>query len=308
MRIARQSQSLRLTGPARVRVYPADDAQHKPLLSTPLTISRSGGQWIGNFAGPGIASKSVIVIEPVGPAPLLLDGQPYPGSLRLVPRNILPDSPGDFDRFDLVNHVRMEEYLPGVLDRELYDHWEPAVYLAQAISARTYAINRCMNDGPGRHYDLESTQASQAYSGKTVHALALRSVADTVGLVLAYNGRIIPAFYSSTCGGAAQSAADAFNIVAPPPLVPREPCTWCGTSKYAQWGPITRDRADLSRRIAAWGKAQGNHFAQFGLLTAARTLRSNSLGRPTAFELTDDRGQKYTLSAEGFRNAANHTA
>jgi len=307
VRIGRGAQVLRLTGPAKVRIYPADQPLHKQLLSTPLTISRSGGQWIGKFPGPGIPSRSIIIVEPVGPAPIEIDGQGYPGYLRLVPRSITPESPTDFDHFDLVNHVRMEEYLPGVLDRELYDHWEPATYLAQAIAARSYAIDRIMNEGPGRHYDVESTQASQAYAGKTLHPLALRAVADTVGLVLTYRNRVLPAYYSSTCGGAGQSAAEAFAVSDLPPLVPQRSCTWCGGSKNWEWSAVTRDRKDLSRRIAAWGKRHGLSVAQIGTITAIRVSRSNKLGRPTEFELTDDRSRKFTLAAESFRHAANDT-
>jgi stage II sporulation protein D len=306
VRIRQEAQTLRFTGPARVRIYPADQPLHKQLLSTPLTIHRSGGQWIGPFAGPGMPSRSTLIVEAVGPSPLEIDARTYPGELRLVPRNALSDGPRDFDQFDLVNHVRMEEYLPGVLDKELYDHWEPDTYLAQAIAARSYAIDCIMHEGPGRHYDVESTQASQAYAGTTGHFVSTRAVAETVGLVLTYNGRVIRAYYSSTCGGANQSAAEAFSVPPVPALTPQQSCTWCEGTRHGQWGTIVRDRSDLAQRIAAWGKRHGYTIGQLSGISAIRASRANGLGRPVEFELTDERGRKFNIPAENFRHACNY--
>ena len=299
--------TVRITGPSRIAVAPEGSPELRQIIATPMTLSRKGGQWIGKFSVTpgGMASRSTIVIEPVGPSPLHVDDRAYPGSLRLVPRNTVPGSEKDYDRFDAVNHVRVEEYLPGVLDRELHDHWEPAAYLAQAIAARSYAIYRIMNDGPGRHFDLESTQASQAYAGSTGHHMSIRAVADTVGLVLTHDKRILPAYYSSTCGGANQSAADAFAQTGWAPLDPARPCSFCGASKHHDWGPITHNRRELSKRIADWGSRVGAPVAKMGTIRAIGPSRSNKLGRPVEFLIEDDRGAKFKLAAESFRNACN---
>jgi stage II sporulation protein D len=42
-----------------------------------------------------------------------------------------------------------------------------------------------------------------------------------------------------------------------------------------------------------------------GLLRSAAAARSNAVGRPTQWLLTDDRGRQFTLAAESFRFACN---
>jgi len=77
--------------------------------------------------------------------------------------------------FDVVNVAPMEQYLPGVLTGELYGHWHPEAFAAQAIAARSYAIAN-MADAAGRHYDVESTTASQVYTGHTRNSKAVHAV------------------------------------------------------------------------------------------------------------------------------------
>jgi hypothetical protein len=61
-------------------------------------------------------------------------GVGYPGDMHLVPRtDVGPEA------YDYVNHLPLETYLPGVLHRELFSHWRPATFAAQAIDARSYA-------------------------------------------------------------------------------------------------------------------------------------------------------------------------
>jgi stage II sporulation protein D len=131
-------------------------------------------------------------------------------------------------------------------------------------------------------------------------------VVDTTGLVLTHNGRVIPAYYSSTCGGAAQSAADAFAVPALSPLEPRESCSSCAASRYYEWGTVARDRVDLARRLAAWGKSRGLSIASLGAISSIRIVKTNRLGRPTQFEITDHRGQRFALMSESFRQACNY--
>ncbi len=308
VRIARAAGRLEITGPATLKVYPQDRPDQYHLIATPTTLSRLGGQWIGRFQNPGMPSETTVVIEPVGPLPIRLNKTAYHGSLRLVARSPTADTPADADKFDVVNHIRMEEYLPGVLDRELYDRWEPSVYLALAIAARSYAIDRIVSEGPGRHFDVENTQASQAYSGQTQHMIAQRAVADTVGLVLTYQGQVVQAYYSSTCGSANQSAADAFGIAGLlPQLQPDTPCQWCKASPHYAWGTVAVDRRELSRRLAAWGRQNRQAIERIGVIRQVRVSQANRFKRPTQFEILDDKGQKFLLRSESFRSACNYS-
>jgi SpoIID/LytB domain protein len=333
VRIERAIQQIRFTGPSRVQIHAAkagsdgaasagSDRDPGRLFSTPVTIHRSGGRWTGPWSGGAPGGDRTLVIEPLGSAPLEIGegGLRYPGAVRLVPVASKDEGAdrteaggrgggrGGATRFDAVNHLRLEAYLPGVLDRELYSHWRPATYLAQAIVARSYAIDRMSAGAGGRHFDMENTQASQAYSGASGNELAVRAVADTMGLVLTDGRRVLPAYYSSTCGGIGQSPADAFggDERVPRPLEPGPERTWCSISKYYRWGPIERDRADLSKRIRLWGEHHGVAIAQLGEIRGVTISRRNEPGRPVRFDVLDDRGKRYRLRADSLRHACNH--
>ena len=309
VRIQRGVGKVTLTSPTKVQVYALDAPASKQLLSTPLTLRLSAGQWLTGSPQP-LSRNSIVVIDPLGPAPLGVDKHRYPGAIRLVPqtrdqKNIDPAH----DRFDVVNHVRLEAYLPGVLDRELYDHWQPSAYLAQAIAARSYAISRIIDFGPGRHFDVENNQTSQAYVGLASTAICNRSVADTMGLVLTWNNQVIPAYYSSTCGGVGSSDEDAFGTASSiAPLRPARTHSYCANSRYFDWGPFRQKRSVLARRIAAWGQSRGYSIANLDGIVYIRISKTNHLGRPVEFEITDRQAKSYRLGGENFRYACNYSS
>ena len=251
---------------------------------------------------PGASGRSSeadqLTVEVKGAGSLRVDGQPYPGRITLV---AAPTRGG----FDVVNHVRIEQYLPGVLDRELYSHWHPNMFQVQAIAARSYAIAeqaRTLH----RHFDLESTQASQVYGGQTVNLKALEAVRDTRGIVLTYEGHVLCAYYSSCTGGTGQDAAIAFpGDPDAKPLRGRRHGTWGSECKYYRWGPIIRRGWALSRRIAAWGKRVGHPVARVGRIASITVTRRNSVGRPARFTITDNIGRSYHLDPESFRLSCN---
>jgi len=97
--------------------------------------------------------------------------------------------------------MELEEYLAGVLPKEIYPTWPPAILEAQAIAARTYALAM-----RGRHqdegFDLCSTSHCQNYSDKRVPSCTL-AVEATKGIVGIHKqtGLVVPTYYSASCGG-----------------------------------------------------------------------------------------------------------
>ncbi len=79
----------------------------------------------------------------------------YQGSLRSV------TSP-EGDR-DTVNVVSLEDYLRGVVPREVPALWDPDAVRAQAVAARTYADYA--RDHPKAYYDICSSTSCQVYGG-----------------------------------------------------------------------------------------------------------------------------------------------
>ena len=87
-----------------------------------------------------------------------VDGKPYRGFIRLL----LTDK-----GINVINVVKLEEYLYGVLPLEMSTGWPTEALKAQAVCARTYAakdIGRFEEYG----FDVTDTTLSQVYGGISV--------------------------------------------------------------------------------------------------------------------------------------------
>lgn len=107
------------------------------------------------------------------------------------------------NRFNLVNVIEIEDYVPGVVANESIASFQMEALKAQAIAARGYAIaNIGRYIAQGFPYDIVDSSLSQVYRGViSEHVRAVQSSRETVGLVASHTGRIIGALYSSSMGG-----------------------------------------------------------------------------------------------------------
>lgn len=111
----------------------------------------------------------------------------------------------------VVNNVPLEEYILGVVPSEMPSKWNYEALKAQAIAARSYAIaNR--GKRASRGYDLKDTPEDQAYGGATSETANTNSaVMETKGIVITYNRKVIPAYYSASAGGHTQNSGSVWN-------------------------------------------------------------------------------------------------
>ena len=149
---------------------------------------------------------STIALPPNGGAgvPLRLAGAP---ELRLVGGKVL-----------LIERIKLESYLAGVLAAEISAGWPEQALAAQSIVARSYAAARWMERSarPWQihwHYTVD-----MAYGGAGAKSsAALRNALDqTRGEMLWYLGMPLPALFCASSGGATESAANAFPSLAMP--------------------------------------------------------------------------------------------
>jgi stage II sporulation protein D len=127
----------------------------------------------------------------------------YGGVLHL---HALPEG-----KLALVNEVDLEEYLKGVVGKEMNLSEGLEALKTQVIAARTYAIHEQrlgrVRRVKGEKFDLYDDERSQVYGGLERHTeLADRLVEETRGHFLVYEGRLVRAFYSSSCGGHTDAA------------------------------------------------------------------------------------------------------
>jgi len=99
----------------------------------------------------------------------------------------------------VVNFVGYDDYVKGVIPKEMPAGWHIEAYKAQALAARSYGFTSYV---PTRDYDVRDDQVDQCYGGATVETSAsIAAVAATAGKVITYNGAAIRAYFSSSSGG-----------------------------------------------------------------------------------------------------------
>ena len=111
----------------------------------------------------------------------------------------------------VINNLPLEDYLLGVVPAEMPSKWSYEALKAQAIAARSYAIaNRGKRASHG--YDLKDTPEDQAYGGASSETATTNSaVIETKGVVITYNQRVIPAYYSASAGGHTTNSGAVWN-------------------------------------------------------------------------------------------------
>ncbi len=115
----------------------------------------------------------------------------------------------------VINHVELEQYLYGVLPREVSSSWPQQVLRAQAIAARTYALYH-MIKRENELYDVFSTTSSQVYGGKDdEHRATQEAVDHTKGLILAFDNKIVLSLYHANSGGTTEHLEEVWGSCLP---------------------------------------------------------------------------------------------
>ena len=215
----------------RVRRDPETGRYLGVVASGPATEAGAADLRAAGFPEAGIfripaPEGEALVVRPFGGAPIRFsagvsltaepppggfvewEGNPYRGFLTVFRSG---------DGVTVVNHLDLEEYLFGVLPRELPPELFPEIEAlkAQALAARTYALTP-RDAYLRRGYDLCSGPACQVYGGVAAeHPLSTAAVRETAGEALFHDGRLIDALYTAACGGYTENAENVFSNPTP---------------------------------------------------------------------------------------------
>ena len=134
------------------------------------------------------------------------DGHRYRGSLLIFLN--------DRGNLNIVNELELEDYLRGVVPKEmgpeLYKQLE--ALKAQSVAARTYTV-RNLSEFAAEGFDICSTPRCQVYGGMAVeHPFSDRAIAETAGQVVLYEGSPAETLYGATCGGHTEDVEVVFPL------------------------------------------------------------------------------------------------
>ena len=194
-----------------------------------------------------------------------------------------------------VNELPLEDYLVGLINCEISSAWPIEAIKAQAVIARTYAVNR-RESRRNALYHLESSVIDQVYNGCEIEDnRARRGVSETAGEVLTYNGAVIQAFYHSNCGGKTEAAENVWGTSIP--YLKGVDCQYCQVSPSTAWDQKLTLKEIEDKLRAAGYKAAG--------LTDIRAGVRNNRGRLKNVVAVTQRGE-VAVPGDQFRKAVGY--
>ncbi|MDU4960656.1 MAG: SpoIID/LytB domain-containing protein [Sporomusaceae bacterium] len=240
-----------------------------------LTIAVAGGRLTVNGATvPGAAVRlafsaaSGAEVNEAGKSNrqgrfLLVNGKRYRGIVEIRRQE---------QGLTVINILPLEDYLYGVVPREIPPAWPLEAVRAQAVAARSYALASGSKHA-AQGFDVCTTVDCQVYGGRDAEAeRSNQAVDDTRGMVLTYQGKVITAFFHASSGGHTENSEN----------------VWGGALPYLRGVP---DFDQQSPRFS-WER-------RVGLARLTELLRSTGVGEITAIALSplgrqpvkaDDRG------------------
>ncbi|MCU0405771.1 MAG: SpoIID/LytB domain-containing protein [Ignavibacteriaceae bacterium] len=133
-----------------------------------------------------------------------VNGKRYRGKIQISSSN---------DALDIINVLNLEDYVKGVLAKEMplgKDEENLEALKALAICVRTYATQK-IEDG-NIYFDLYADTRDQVYGGVDAESpLSNKAVKETNNLILKHDGSQSIIFYHSTCGGYTESSQNVFT-------------------------------------------------------------------------------------------------
>jgi len=121
-------------------------------------------------------------------------------------------SVGDNGGLRAVLKLPVEDYLYGVVAYEMSDSFPIESLKAQAVAARTYAMQRKWQSA-GRDYDLVDTTADQVFKGfDGEYQNVIAAVDATQGVVGLYNGGFAVCYYTASNGGQTALASQLWGV------------------------------------------------------------------------------------------------
>lgn len=156
-----------------------------------------------------------------------VNGTSFHGSLSIVQHD---------NRFLIINHVDLEEYIYAVLKAESWPGWPIEVNKAFAIASRSYAMATMKQANKAKQpYHIKNTSEHQNYKGMHTNTDLRTAVEETRGMFLMYQNEPILAMFDICCGGIIPAYVDHFDFTKVPYLARTYPCKHCKRTARYHW-------------------------------------------------------------------------
>jgi stage II sporulation protein D len=226
---------VRVSGPGLSFGPDTEDARFHPLPQDSAVVRRRGSRLELN--GAPIIGGAVRFRAGASSADA---GVPGPTPLRAGDMEVRGDVVVRLfqDGLQLINVIPLEDYLAAVLGSEMPVSFPLEALKAQAVAARTYALQKKLG-AYGSPFHLGSSVLHQVYGGLHREEARTRAAVEaTRGEVLTHELAPIEAYFHASCGGRTESGQQALHRDLPY-LQPVE-CP-CGSLPASRWSALLSD-------------------------------------------------------------------
>jgi len=225
-------------------------------------------------------TKGYLGIKPnsaVSPAIININDKPYRGEVE-VRRYTGSD-------ITVINVVGLEEYLYGVVAREIGASSPAEAIKAQAVVARNYSVNNVGKNSKWG-FDMTNTTSDQAYNGyEWERPVSNNAVDETKGKLLMYDEKPAETFYFSTSGGRTEDVKNVWSSNGNYPyLVSVEDKYESPSASKAKW-EVTLTAEQIKQSLKAIGVDVGD-------VLAVRPLEYSQAGRVIKLQITGTKSEK----------------
>lgn len=214
------------------------------------------------------------------------------------------------NKLDIVNNIDMENYLKGILPKEMSPSFPMDSLKAQALCSRSFAIKN-INKFKKYGYNLDDTTNSQVYYGAGFETEKTNTaVEETMGEVIYYNEEVANAIFGASSGGFISDSSEVWGGEKSPYLMAKED----PYSKY-EWTLELKD-SDLAKfklekiyDIAVVDRDSSNRAKTLRIIAEKgqkdiksnefRNILGNTRVKSTLFEISKENG-KFKLIGRGY--------
>ena len=202
------------------------DSAGKKLKLTKGTVSISCSQRGAQIGKHNLSLP--IRIEPSNGV-IFVNSKPYRGYLVLKKSG---------KRINVINVLGIEDYIKGVLPKEVSCDWHTEALKAQAVISRAYAISN-LNRHSAQGFDLCSTTHCQVYGGLGAETKKTnQAVSETNGEIVTYQGKPAQTVFHAACGGHTEDPKYIWGWKETPPYLKGVKCRYCGKSLHTKWAQV----------------------------------------------------------------------
>src|SRR3989339_195768 len=225
-------------------------------------------------------NPSIRLVSENAASSIRVNGRRYKDNLLVTVKN---------SKFNVINELGIQDYLCGILPREVNPEWGMEALKAQAVISRTYAL-RNMRRHDRDNFDLCTETHCQVYGGiESEKERTNLAVEKTRGEVLTFEGQLAQSLFHAACGGYTENP----NYVwiwdsKPPKYLEGRRDKYCSQSPHNYWkgrieGAKIKNRlikagyklGDI-KKISVDGRNRSGRAKYLKIVSSAGTLNINA--------------------------------